>query len=119
MYSSTSERSADIWMIILPMNTAFWYHCVLLISYKQTNGTENETEGTTLTLSANMRLAFAGVQAVANELQVLCRPSCQGQEGRTAPRAQLIYVRSAASFSCFLFGLSTSSGADYRETRFF
>lgn len=85
------------------MNTVFCYRCVHLISYNQTNGAENETEETTLTLSPNMTLVFTDIQADANALQVLCRLSCQGQEGQrdnlAAPRAQRIYFRSAGSFS--------------------
>lgn len=55
-------------MIILPVNTVFCYRCVHLISYNQTNGVENETEETTLTLSPNMTLVFTDIQADANAL---------------------------------------------------
>lgn len=60
-----------------------------------------------------MRLAVAGVQVDANALQVLCWPSCQGQEGQrgnlAAPRAQRIHVRSAGSFSsCPAFFLDSA-----------
>lgn len=62
-----------MWVIILPMNTVFWYRCVHLISYNQSNGAENETDETTLTLSSNLTLVFTDVQADTNALQVLFR----------------------------------------------